>query len=40
MNKVQEVKKNIFVFAAYVPPGKHLVVVRDTNMGVKLEDST
>ena len=28
----KKVKKNVFVFAAYVPPGKHLIVVRDEDI--------
>ena len=27
-----KIKKNVFVFAAYVPPGKHLIVVRDEDI--------
>ena len=25
----KEAKKQVFVFAAYIPPGKHLAIVRD-----------
>ena len=25
----KEAKKKVFVFAAYIPPGKHLAIVRD-----------
>ena len=31
-NFENKVKKNVFVFAAYVPPGKHLIVVRDEDI--------